>query len=82
MIRLDIRGSAGPAFVASSHTATVAAGYVRADGGFEVNSWLRFGARAVAGVVPSGVTVRFAGNEAAVWGQPFLAGLVLADVSW
>ena len=82
VIRLDIRGSAGSAFVASSHTATVAAGYVRADGGFAVNSWLRFGARAVAGVVPSGVTVKFAGNEAAVWGQPFLAGLVLADVSW
>ena len=82
VIRLDIRGSAGPAFVASSHTATVAAGYARADGGFAVNNWLRFGARAVAGVVPSGVTVEFAGNESAVWGQPFLAGLVLADVSW
>jgi len=82
VIRLDIRGSAGAAFVASSHTATVAAGYARADGGFAVNSWLRFGARAVAGVVPSSVTVKFAGNEAAVWGRPFLAGLVLADVSW
>ena len=82
VIRLDIRGSAGPAFVASSHTATVAAGYARADGGFAVNNWLRFGARAVAGVVPSGVKVEFAGNEAAVWGQPFLAGLVLADLSW
>jgi hypothetical protein len=82
VIRLDIRGSAGSAFVASSHTATVAAGYARADGGFAVNSWMRFGARAVAGVVPSSVTVKFAGNEAAVWGRPFLAGLVLADVSW
>jgi len=82
MIRLDIRGSAGAAFVASSHTATVAAGYARADGGFAVNSWLRFGGRAVAGVVPSAVTLKFAGNEAAVWGRPFLAGLVLADVSW
>ena len=82
VVRLDIRGSAGSAFVASSHTATVAAGYARADGGFAVNTWLRFGARAVAGVVPSAVTVKFAGNEAAVWGRPFLAGLVLADVSW
>lgn len=82
VVRLDIRGSAGSAFVASSQTATVAAGYARADGGFAVNNWLRFGARAVAGVVPSAVTVKFAGNEAAVWGRPFLAGLVLADVSW
>jgi hypothetical protein len=82
VIRLAIKGSAGPAFRDSSHTVTVAAGYVRADAGFQVNSWLRFGGRAVAGVVPSGVTVQFAGNEAAVWGQPFLAGLVLADVSW
>ena len=82
VIRLDIKGSAGPAFMDSSHTATVGAGYARADGGFAVNNWLRFGARAVAGVVPSGVTVQFAGNEAAVWGQPFLAGLVLADGSW
>ncbi len=82
VIRLDIRGSPGAAFVASSHTATVAAGYARADGGFAVNGWLRFGARAVVGVVPSAVTLKFAGNEAAVWGRPFLAGLVLADVSW
>jgi hypothetical protein len=82
MLVLNIRGSAGPAFLASSHRAMVAAGYARADGGFQVNRWLRFGGRVVAGVVPSGVTVEFAGNEAAVWGRPFLAGLVLADVAW
>jgi hypothetical protein len=82
VMRLDIDGRPAPAFVGGSYTATVGAAYVRADGGFEATSWLRFGLRAVAGAVPSGVTVRFAGNEAAVWGRPFLAGLVLADLSW
>jgi hypothetical protein len=55
---------------------------VRADGGVAATRWLRVGARAVAGVVPQGVLVQFAGNEAARWGLPFLAVFGLVDLSW
>ena len=55
---------------------------MRADGGVEATRWLHVGVRGVAGAVPQGVPVRFAGNEAAVWGRPFLAGLVLVELAW
>jgi hypothetical protein len=81
-LRLEAKGIAASSFVASSQSTTAGAAYLRADGGFEAAYWLRFGLRAIAGVVPSGVPVHFAGNEAAVWGRPFIATLLLADVAW
>jgi hypothetical protein len=81
-IRLTAEGSASDPFVAQKQSTMAGAVYVRGDGGFEVARWLRFGLRGIVGAVPSGVTVKFAGNEAAVWGRPFLAGLLLLDLAW
>ena len=71
----------GP-FRRKSDSAVTGAVYARADAGFEATRWLRFGLRAVAGAAPTGVKVRFAGNDAGVWGRPFLAGFVVTDLSW
>jgi hypothetical protein len=81
-IHLKADGAAAPPLVASSQSATAGAVYARADGGFEVAWWLHLGLRAVAGAVPGGVTVHFAGNDAATWGRPFLAGMGLVDLAW
>jgi hypothetical protein len=82
VIRVNAEGTTNAPFVGTTESTTAGAGYVRLDGGVEIARWLRFGGRAVAGAVPSGVTVRFAGNEAAVWGRPFLGGLLFADLAW
>ena len=82
VVRLEASGQANVPLAAASDSAVTGAAYARADGGFEAASWLRFGLRAVGGVVPTGVKVRFAGNEAGVWGRPFLAALVVTDLSW
>jgi hypothetical protein len=81
-IRLTTEGSAATPLVGSSRSALAGAVYGRADGGLEVAWWLRVGLRAVAGAIPGGVTVHFAGNEAGTWGRPFLAGLFVLDVAW
>jgi len=82
IIQLKAAGSASDPLVASSGSTTAGALYARGDAGYEAARWLRVGGRAVAGVVPSGVEVRFAGNEAAVWGRPFLAAMALVDLAW
>jgi hypothetical protein len=82
VIRLNAQATANAPLTAHSQSTTAGAIYLRADGGLKATGWLRIGVRAVAGAVPQGVPVRFAGNEAAVWGRPFLAGLALADLSW
>ena len=64
---------------ASTNAATI---YGRLDGGVAATRWLRVGLRGAAGVVPQGVAIRFAGNEAALWGRPFLVGLLVVDLSW
>ena len=71
-------------FVREAIWPTLRAGaiYARADGGLVAARWLRLGLRAIAGAVPQGVQVRFAGNEAALWGRPFLAGLLFVDLGW
>ena len=81
-IRLDMTGHANQPLVGSTAASVVGAGYVRVDCGFAVAPWLRLGLRGVAGAVPSGVEVRFAQNEAGVWGRPFLGTLMVADLSW
>lgn len=81
-IRLTAEGAATSPLVASSQSTTAGAVYGRADGGIELAWWLRLGLRAVAGAVPGGVLVHFAGNDAGTWGRPFLAGLLVLDVAW
>jgi hypothetical protein len=81
-IRLTADGSAADPLVASSRTVTSGAAYARADGGFQVAWWLRLGVRGVAGVIPGGIAVHFAGNDAGTWGRPFLAGMAVADIAW
>jgi hypothetical protein len=81
-IHLIADGSATSPLVDSSQTATAGAAYARVDGGFEVAWWLRLGLRGVAGVIPGGITVQFAGNDTGTWGRPFLAGMAVADIAW
>jgi hypothetical protein len=64
---------------ASSVTGTI---FARADASLEVVRWLRLGLRAVAGVTTSAIQLDFAGNDAGTWGQPFVGGLGLVDLSW
>lgn len=82
VVRFMAEGSPQAPLVGSSQSTTAAAIYARVDGGVEVTWWLRLGVRAVLGAVPSGIAVRFAGNEVATWGRPFLAGMMLVDVAW
>jgi hypothetical protein len=82
VIRLNAQATANAPLLATSAGTTAGAMYLRADGGVQVAPRLRLGLRAVAGAVPGGVPVRFAGNQAAVWGRPFLAALALVDLSW
>jgi hypothetical protein len=81
-IRLNAAGSTSAPLIASTQSATAAAVYARTDGGVDVTRWLRLGLRLVAGVVPSGIDVKFAGNDAGTWGRPFLSGLLLLDLAW
>jgi hypothetical protein len=82
VIRLSAAGSTSAPLIASNQSATAGALYARADGGIDVTRWLRVGVRLAAGVVPSGIDVKFAGNDAGTWGRPFLAGLLLLDLAW
>jgi len=82
VIRIKGTATANSPLLAGSGSATAGAIYGRADGGVQANRWLRFGVRAIAGVVPQGVPVWFAGNKAADWGRPFLAAMLLGDLSF
>jgi hypothetical protein len=82
LVHLSADATAKAPLLAQSDSATAFAIYGRADGGFAVTPWFHVGFRAVVGLVPQGVAVHFAGNEAADWGRPFLAGLGLVDLSW
>jgi hypothetical protein len=82
VIHLDARATAVQSLLANSGSTTASAIYARADGGFAAAYWLRFGLRVVAGTIPSGVPVQFAGNQAGVWGRPLLATLLVVDLSW
>jgi len=83
VVRLNASATANDPLVPGSASTTAGAIYFRADGGFHATNWLNIGVRAVAGAVPQGVPIRFAGNEAGRWGRPFLvAPLLLVDVTW
>jgi hypothetical protein len=82
VIRLNATATANTPLEPNAGNTTAGAIYGRADGGFHATRWLSVGARAVAGIVPQGVPVRFAGNEAADWGRPFLAAMLLVDLSF
>ena len=82
VVRVSADGDASDPFVARSDSAVTGAVYARADAGFEATRWLRFGLRAVGGAAPTGVKVRFAGNDAGVWGRPFLAGFFVTELAW
>ena len=81
LIRLNADATTSTPLVAHSGSTTAAALYLRADGGVEATRWLHVGLRGVIGAVPQGVSVRFAGNEAAVWGRPFVEGLMVVELS-
>jgi hypothetical protein len=82
VVHVSADGDPVASLVAKSDSAVTGAVYARADVGFEATRWLRFGLRAVGGAVPTGVKVRFAGNDAGVWGRPFLAGFVVTELAW
>jgi hypothetical protein len=82
ILRLEASGAAVDPFVSHVQSAFTGAVYARGDAGLEAARWLRFGVRGVVGATTSKVTVRFAGNEAGVWGRPFLGGMVIAELTW
>lgn len=82
LIHIGADATAKAPLLAQSTSATAAAVYARVDAGLEAARWLRVAVRGVVGLVPQGVEVRFAGNDAADWGRPFLAGLLVLDFSW
>jgi len=82
LIHISGDGATSAPLVPKSASATAAALYARLDAGIEASRWLRVGVRGVVGLVPQGVQVRFAGNDAADWGRPFLSGLLVVDLSW
>jgi hypothetical protein len=82
---VDVRAqgeTSTPPLHTTSASALTGAVFGRADGAFEATHWLNVGARAVVGAATSRVALQFAGNDAGVWGRPFLAGLLLADLCW
>jgi hypothetical protein len=44
--------------------------------------WLRAGARVVTGFAIPRVTLKFAGNPAGSWGNPFLGAFGMLEVPW
>jgi hypothetical protein len=81
-VRVSVDGRASAPLVATSDAAYTAAGYLRADAAWEVTRWLRVGVRGVGGASLGAVRVRFAANDAATWGRPFVAAFGLADLRW
>jgi hypothetical protein len=81
---LDLRadGQTNAPLQATNASVVTGAIFARADASLEVVRWLRVGLRAVAGVTTSAIKLDFAGNDAGTWGQPFVGGLGLADLSW
>jgi hypothetical protein len=82
LIHIGADATANAPLVGKSGSAIAGALYGRLDAGLEATRWLRVGVRGVVGLVPQGVQVRFAGNDAADWGLPFLSGLLVADLAW
>ena len=83
VVRVGVEGQTAIAMLTSgSDSAITGAGYLRADGGFEVARWFRFGARVVAGAALDRVAIHFAGNEGGSWGHVFGAALLLAELHW
>jgi hypothetical protein len=82
VVRVGFDGQAAAPLVARSQSVVAGAGYLRADGGFEVTRWFRLGLRAVAGAATERVVATFAGNDSASWGHSFFAGFLLANLSW
>jgi hypothetical protein len=79
-VRYD--GDADEPLQASSGSRATAAAYVRGDLGLALNSWLRVGVRALAGVSFERITVTFAGNAAGHYGPALLACFAFVGVYW
>jgi hypothetical protein len=76
------KGQAKGLLVSTSDWTLTGAGFAHADAAWRPTRWLGLGVSVLAGATPERVIVRFAGNEAAKWGWPFLAAFLLAEVDW
>jgi len=65
----------------ASSNAVVGAAYLRASAGWS-GSFYKIGILGLAGGTLERVAIHFAGNDAAHWGWPFLAGLLTAEIDW
>jgi hypothetical protein len=65
----------------ASSSALVGAAYLRAGGGWS-GSFYKLGILGLAGGTIERVAIRFAGNDAADWGWPFLAAFLTAELDW
>jgi hypothetical protein len=65
----------------ASSSAVVGAAYLRASAGWS-GSFYKIGVLGLAGGTMKRIAIRFAGNDAADWGWPFLAAFLTAELDW
>ena len=65
----------------ASSSAMVGAAYLRAGAGWS-GSFYKIGVLGLAGGTLERVAIRFAGNDAASWGWPFVAAFLTAEIDW
>jgi hypothetical protein len=76
------QGQAQPALVGTSSSVSTGAAFVRAGASWHPARWFGLGVAGLAGATINRVVIRFAGNQAATWGWPFLAAFVFAQADW
>ena len=65
----------------ASSSAFVGAAYLRAGAGWS-GSFYKIGVIGLAGGTLDRVAIRFAGNDTASWGWPFVAAFLTAELDW
>jgi hypothetical protein len=81
-IRVESTGSATAPFRGKDVAAWAAAPFARVGLAFDVTRSVRLRADVLCGLVPHGVSIRFADAEVANWGNPFVLPSLGADFGW
>jgi hypothetical protein len=80
---LGVKGAnASPGFVPEASSAAVAAPYLRLGSAYGITNNLRFRADLLLGTTVRGASVRFAQQNVASWGQPFVLVSTGLDFGW
>jgi hypothetical protein len=77
-----VGANAGPGFVTEASSAAVAAPYLRPGVAYGITNNLRFRADLLVGTTARGASVRFAQQNVASWGQPFVLVSTGLDFGW